>query len=113
MEGLLNLAAFDTFYIADLNAITQQGNHEPLLQNVLAAFPHIQFWLDKGFQTYEVQAQLPRNSLPVLGSECYQTETLNQLGLFIKRFILSLDYSLSGALGAPELFQRLHFGQIS
>ncbi len=104
MEGFLKLAEFDTFYIADLNAITQQGDHESLLKKVLAAFPDIQFWLDKGYQTYESQAQTPVNCLPVLGSECYQDDTLNQLNLFNKRFILSLDYSLSGSLGAPALF---------
>lgn len=104
LEGFLNLAAFDTFYIADLNAITQQGDHEQLLNKVLAAFPDIQFWLDKGYQTYESQIQMPVNCIPVLGSECYQDDMLNQLELFKQRFILSLDYSLSGALGAPALF---------
>lgn len=104
LEGFLNLAAFDTFYIADLNAITQQGDHEQLLNKVATTFPDIQFWLDKGYQTYESQTQTPVNCIPVLGSECYQDDMLNQLELFKQRFILSLDYSLSGALGAPALF---------
>jgi phosphoribosylformimino-5-aminoimidazole carboxamide ribotide isomerase len=101
IEAFLEIYAFDTIYIADLNAITQKGDHQRLITEVLASFPHIQFWIDFGYQRFK---QYPGNYLPVLGSECYSDETVLELKAFKKRFILSLDYSVSEALGAKSLF---------
>ena len=101
IEAFLGVYHFDTIYIADLNAITHQGDHENLIFDVLACFPHILFWIDSGYQRYKKH---PGNYLPVLGSECYRDETLSELDAFDKRFILSLDYSISEALGAKTLF---------
>jgi phosphoribosylformimino-5-aminoimidazole carboxamide ribotide isomerase len=93
---------FDTLYIADLNAITQQGDHARLITEVVACFPHILFWIDSGYQRVK---DYPGNHLPVLGSECYRDETVLELKAFHNRFILSLDYSVSGEeLGAKSLF---------
>ena len=101
INAFLQLYNFDTFYIADLNAITNQGNHDDLIKAVLAFFPQQQFWIDKGFYRYQAQAH---NYIPVLGSECYREDTLAELNGFNKQFILSLDYSANGALGANSLF---------
>jgi phosphoribosylformimino-5-aminoimidazole carboxamide ribotide isomerase len=101
IEAFLSVYDFDTIYIADLNAITRQGNHENLISDVLAYFPHILFWVDSGYQRCK---KYPDNYLPVLGSECYSDETLSELDAFGKRFILSLDYSMSEALGAKSFF---------
>lgn len=101
IKAFLRVYDFDTIYIADLNAITHQGNNELLLTEVLASFPHILFWVDSGYQSIRMQ---PGNYLPVLGSECYSDETVLELKTFNNRFILSLDYSISGALGAKSLF---------
>ncbi|MDD5461204.1 MAG: HisA/HisF-related TIM barrel protein [Methylococcales bacterium] len=101
IKAFLGIYYFDTFYIADLNAITGQGDHEDLISDVLAYFPHILFWIDKGYQCYKKH---PGNYLPVLGSECYSDETLSELDAFDKRFILSLDYSAFEALGSKKLF---------
>ncbi len=92
---------FDTIYIADLNAITHQGDHERLITEVLAFFPSILFWIDSG---YQLPKKYPGNHLPVLGSESYNDETVLELKGFNNRFILSLDYSISEALGAKSLF---------
>ena len=99
--AFLGVYDFDTFYIADLNAITRQGDHERLITEVLTAFPHIIFWIDSGYQRVK---KLPDNYLPVLGSECYSDDSVLELKAFDKRFILSLDYSASGTLGAHSLF---------
>jgi phosphoribosylformimino-5-aminoimidazole carboxamide ribotide isomerase len=101
IEAFLGVYAFDTIYIADLNAITQQGDHERMIAEVLTCFPHILFWIDSGYQRFK---KFPHNYLPVLGSECYSDETVLELKAFNKRFILSLDYSRSEALGAKSLF---------
>ncbi|POZ51098.1 HisA/HisF-related TIM barrel protein [Methylovulum psychrotolerans] len=104
LEAFLSLADFDTFYIADLDAITRQGHHDALLAQVLAAFPQLTFWVDKGYQHAQ---DLPpySNYLPVLGSESYTDGSLSELKAFGGRFVLSLDYSPTGqALGAAELF---------
>lgn len=101
IEAYLEVYGFDTIYIADLNAITQHGNHDQLITKVLACFQNIQFLIDKGYQRSKI---FPVNYLPVLGSECYNDETVTELNAFNNRFILSLDYSKSEKLGANRLF---------
>ncbi|MGZ5011176.1 MAG: HisA/HisF-related TIM barrel protein [Methylobacter sp.] len=109
IEAFLNIYAFNTFYIADLNAITGQGDHDPLIAEVLARFPQIVFWIDKGYQKYDEGVYLPGNMLPVLGSESYRDETIPEIKAFKNNFILSLDYSNSGTLGAESLFSDSTF----
>jgi phosphoribosylformimino-5-aminoimidazole carboxamide ribotide isomerase len=101
IAAFMGIYDFDTVYIADLNAITHQGGHELLIADVLASFPHILFWIDSGYQRFK---KYPDNYLPVLGSECYNDETISEFKAFNKRFILSLDYSTSGELGVKSLF---------
>ncbi len=111
LEAFLAVADFDTFYIADLDAITGQGHHDSLIAQVLAAFPEINFWVDKGYQHQQANT-LPAydNYLPVLGSESYGATTLSELAAFDKRFVLSLDYAPSGvALGAAQLFTEVGY----
>jgi phosphoribosylformimino-5-aminoimidazole carboxamide ribotide isomerase len=101
IEAFLEVYDFDTLYIADLNAITHQGDHDRLITDVLNSFPHLRFWIDRGYQRFK---KYPGNYIPVLGSECYSDETVLELKAFNKHFILSLDYSISEALGAKSLF---------
>ncbi|MDD5321009.1 MAG: HisA/HisF-related TIM barrel protein [Methylococcales bacterium] len=103
IEAFLGVYAFDTVYIADLNAITDQGDHDNLISDILAYFPHILFWVDSGYRRHKKHTG---NYLPVLGSECYSDETLSELDAFDKRFILSLDYSAFEALGSKSLFSN-------
>ena len=105
IEAFLIIFQFDTFYIADLNAITNQGDHSHLITDVLTRFPQITFWIDRGYQKYNQGARVhPGNTLPVLGSESYQNKTIPELKAYKNNFILSLDYSNSYALGAENLF---------
>ena len=109
IKAFLALADFDSFYIADLNAITQQGNHDDLIAKLLKAFPKVSFWVDKGYQQAR---QLPdaTNYLPVLGSESYNEATAAELKDFKNQFVLSLDYSSNGEkLGPDSLFSNTHF----
>lgn len=106
IDAFLGIYAFDTFYIADLNAITDQDNHNPLIARVLTRFPQLTFWIDQGYQKYN---EPRRNMLPVLGSESYRNENISGILAYKNKFILSLDYSNLGALGASSLFSDPSF----
>ncbi len=104
LEGFLKLHAFDTFYIADLDAITEQGNQNDLIEQVLNDFSKITFWVDAGYQ--KTRNFLP-NYLPVLGSECFTDDNFFELAHFQKRFVLSLDFGKNGEkLGAQKFFTQ-------
>lgn len=103
IQAFLGIYDFDTIYIADLNAITCQGNHDHLISEVLTRFPKITFWIDKGYQRYDASLKHPKNYLPVLGSECYRDDNISEIKAFGNNFILSLDFSKSGALGASSV----------
>ena len=104
IEAFLGIYAFDTFYIADLNAITDQSDNNRLIIEVLIRFSHITFWIDQGYQQYAQRPQQIGNMRPVLGSESYLNDNISEIKAYKNNFILSLDYSNSGALGAPSLF---------
>jgi phosphoribosylformimino-5-aminoimidazole carboxamide ribotide isomerase len=104
IQAFVNTYRFDTIYLADLNAITLQGNHNHLINNVLVYFPELMFWIDRGYQYPKERLTFPDNYLPVLGSESYSDDNILELKTFANKFILSLDYSLSGTLGANSLF---------
>lgn len=86
-----------TLYLADLNAIVQNGDNSVLLVRVLQQYPDIEFWLDCG---QPVCLDAP-NYLPVLGTECCDSATIART----ERFILSLDFSPQNQpLGEARLF---------
>jgi len=89
IEAFLSLFDFDTFYIADLDAITSLGNHDRLIAEVEAAFPELTFWLDQG---YRQAPDKPKRHWQVVGTESYGDESLDAVAQFNQRFILSLDY---------------------
>jgi phosphoribosylformimino-5-aminoimidazole carboxamide ribotide isomerase len=97
---------FTTVYIADLNAISSQADNARLLTEVLVAFPMITFWIDFGYPFCNNDFRHHNNFVPVLGSESFLEETIAELSKFNKKFILSLDYSGSGELGAKTLFKE-------
>jgi phosphoribosylformimino-5-aminoimidazole carboxamide ribotide isomerase len=104
LNGFLKLHAFDTFYIADLNAITGQGIQTDLIEKVLHHFSTITFWVDAGYQ--KKRNFLP-NYLPVLGSECFTNDNFVELANFEKCFVLSLDFGRNGEkLGSQNFFTQ-------
>lgn len=104
MGAYLNLYEFQTFYIADLDALEKKGGHETLILTVAEHFPEHSFWLDSGFPPCPLTDSPPKNIKTVLGSESFQNETVNLLETYAKDFILSLDYSPKAGLGASSLF---------
>lgn len=109
IDAFLGLYDFDCLYIADLNAIIGQGNHDLLIADVLVRYPQITFWVDKGYQKYDASVPIAGNFLPVLGSESYQNDNLAEIKAFKNNFILSLDYSGKNALGPECLFSNPEF----
>ena len=104
LNGFLRLHAFDTLYIADLNAITQNGDNSTLIRQVLNDFPTITFWIDAG---KILPQKLPKNYMPILGSEYMDENFISYFVQFHHQFILSLDYGANGErLGATELWQE-------
>ncbi len=109
INSFLKLFPFSIFYIADLDAITRQGNNGDLVGNVLKLFPETVFWIDSGYPLYDNGFRQYENYLPVLGSESFQDEQIAELSKFDRRFILSLDYSATGEMGAKSLFLKETF----
>lgn len=101
IEAFLQLNDFDIIYVADLNAITQQGDNETLIHDVLQHYPLITFWLDAGYQSPNLAFAGASNYRPVLGSECC---TAKQMAV-TKNALLSLDFSSHNErLGETALF---------
>jgi phosphoribosylformimino-5-aminoimidazole carboxamide ribotide isomerase len=97
---------FETTYIADLNAITRSGSNSELLADVLATYPNITFWVDIGYPITNEDFLCRKNFIPVLGSESFHDGNIVGIEKFNKNFILSLDYSINGPIGAPGLFSK-------
>ena len=95
---------FGTVYIADLNAITRQGNHNELVREILLSFPDIEFWLDCGFPLPDFGPLPANNYVQVVGSESLTETNLGELTGLNRNFILSLDFSSAGPMGAGSLF---------
>jgi phosphoribosylformimino-5-aminoimidazole carboxamide ribotide isomerase len=104
IRAFMDLFDFDTFYIADLNALSSQGDHDLLIDKIIAQFPDKEFWIDRGNRSSTSLRTLPDNHIPVLGSESFEAKRVQSIKNCRERFILSLDYSFSGALGVETLF---------
>ena len=94
----------DCIYLADLNAITRQCSNADLIKAVLSAYPALTFWVDAGYPLPDEAVLDFVNFTPVLGSESFHNDMLDELRTFGKAYILSLDYSAAGELGATSLF---------
>lgn len=105
LHAYLSLYAFDTFYLADLNAIQGDPVHQGLLTWLLQRYPNLNFWIDSGYQEQPGLFQQFANYFPVLGSESYQHHNYQTLAHFQQRYILSLDFQGAKALGAAELYR--------
>jgi phosphoribosylformimino-5-aminoimidazole carboxamide ribotide isomerase len=106
LSAYLSLYPFKTFYLADLDAITQNRHQQNLIEAMLAGFPELSFWIDSGLQRQpELYNRFP-NHYPVLGSEAYAEDQLEAFTHFNQDFILSLDFSGATSLGPEQLFRR-------
>lgn len=101
LHGFLAHYPFQTFYIADLDAIKGTGYHRDLIQTLANEYPAIEFWLDEGSQ-FNHLTPLAANITPVIGTESQllPPEPRQQ------DFILSLDFAGDTALGHAAWFEQ-------
>src|SRR5215470_13612252 len=110
LRGLRSLAPFSTVYIADLDAIAGEGDHNDLLRALPPVAPGIAFWLDGGFGTgAAARAAVSDGVTPVLGSESLASaQELATAGAMFgaREIVLSLDYRGGQFMGPAELEER-------
>jgi phosphoribosylformimino-5-aminoimidazole carboxamide ribotide isomerase len=101
IDAFLQINDFSVIYVADLNAITQQGDNQALIHDVLQRYPLITFWLDAGYSSPSLAFAGLSNYRPVLGSECCSAQQMTTT----KNALLSLDFSAHDEpLGEARLF---------
>ncbi|MBN9065990.1 MAG: nickel transporter [Rhizobiales bacterium] len=113
-DGLRTLYPFQTFYIADLDAIEGRGPNSAALARLQAMAQPPQLWVDAGFANAErLAGALAEPSIsPVLGTESQQDDTLLRRFRDHPDLILSLDFFSDGFRGPasipdePELWPR-------
>ena len=107
-RSYLSVFPFQTFYLADLNAIAGAGNNHHLIAQMLATWPDLNLWIDSGLQPFAVphRATSARRVRHVLGTETGLT--FEQLEYYTRESdcILSLDYHGRELLGSPELLEQ-------
>lgn len=104
IDAFRQLFAINTVYVADLDAITNQGENTALINQCLENFPELNFWIDSGYFSSDNPLLPLPNYMPVLGSESFNEANVFEIQQFDQNFILSLDYSQCGKMGATALF---------
>jgi phosphoribosylformimino-5-aminoimidazole carboxamide ribotide isomerase len=107
VEGLLKLYPFRTIYIADIDAITNTGNHFEQIELLSGLYPHITWWVDNGVRNVNARIlYVPQaNIRAVFGSEHIHTlqDYRAMSYAYESRHVLSLDKLDDAELGATEL----------
>lgn len=94
IKAFRQIYPFETFYIADLNAIRNSGHHHELILEMLAKYPDCEFWIDEGKQQGNSSFH-GHNYKSVYGSEAQVSE----LQTMQANEILSLDFMQGQFLG--------------
>jgi phosphoribosylformimino-5-aminoimidazole carboxamide ribotide isomerase len=108
VSSFLELYPFKTFYIADLDAIQNTGNHFHIIENIAKNNPDCKIWLDAGIELINKERSnySSKNIKLVLGSENkLSREELINLTKNRAELILSLDYIDNELIENPYLMQ--------
>ncbi|KAF3982806.1 MAG: hypothetical protein HFP81_10740 [Methylococcales symbiont of Hymedesmia sp. n. MRB-2018] len=106
LQGFLSIYPFKRFYIADINAITDSGNNQQLIDKLINQYSSIEFWLDNGKKIQQLSLSNDDKYISVIGSECQNTMDFYSEIEKIKQTILSLDFFPdTGYKGPIELMQ--------
>jgi len=108
-QALLELYPFDQLYIADLNAIQKRSNHQEIITNIKARYPHIQIWLDAGIsRAIDLNAWQKLELNWVIGSESLRKldDYLSLKKLCEENHVLSLDFAAQGYRGPSKLIKE-------
>ena len=107
VKGLLKLYPFRTIYMADIDAITNNGNHFEQIELLSGLYPQVTWWIDNGVRN--VNARLlyapQANIRAVFGSENIHTlqDYRAMSYAYASRHVLSLDKLDDTELGTAEL----------
>ncbi|MDB5408528.1 MAG: nickel transporter [Rhodospirillales bacterium] len=111
LAGLLSVAPFRSLYIADLDAITGEGDHRAALGLLAREAPQLEIWVDGGYATTEAPGHMGlRGIVPVFGSETLRdADQLLAAGATFGEtgFVLSLDYRGGRFMGPAEVEQSV------
>lgn len=106
VEGLLKLYPFRTIYIADIDAISNTGNHFEKIELLSGEYPQVVWWVDNG--VCNVNARIlyapQANIRAVFGSEnIHNLQDYRAISdAYTSRQVLSLDKLDNAELGAAE-----------
>lgn len=105
VRGLLSIYPFETFYIADLDAIERKGDNNAALIELKCEFPNLAFWVDNGAADLaSAQCWLDADlGHLVLGSETQKDSALARRFCTDARVVLSLDYRNEEFVGPAAL----------
>lgn len=95
VQGFMKLYPFSQLYIADLNAIQKRGNHDDVITDIRAAYPHLDIWLDSGISdAHALKTPDYMDLCHVVGSETLpDLKAYQQLQQRLEDdFVLSLDF---------------------
>ncbi len=107
IDGLLSIYPFKIIYIADLNAITNTGSNQKIIDNIIQQYCTIEFWIDNGKTADTISIASDFKYRPILGSENQKSISLQKISSLPKNCILSLDFfPNSGYSGPAELLNN-------
>lgn len=110
VRSYLRIYPFRTLYVADLDAIEQQGDNREVIQALALEYPDLEIWLDSGLSLVGHYLQNPETlSLRIILS----TESIHSASAAVSLmrdhgrhpFILSVDYRSGGFLGSPGILR--------
>ena len=105
VRGLLAVYPFPTLYVADLDAIQNNGNNLPALRRIRAEFSALQMWVDNGAADLAaLEALIDADlAIPVIGSELQRDSKLIARHRGSRRIVLSLDFRGDAFQGPGEI----------
>ena len=108
-RAYLSVFAFRTFYIADLDAIENNGNNHSTITRMLETFTDIKLWIDAGLDPFIKARSQPFHDRVsnVLGSETNISPEQVYDHAQAADCILSLDFDDRGFLGNEEILKRV------
>jgi len=104
-RGLLSIHAFETIYVADLDAIEGRANNDIALDRLGEAFPGVALWVDNGIADASRARDwlASRTGSLVLGSESQRDPGTIRALASDPRVVLSLDFRGAAFAGPPTL----------
>ena len=107
VDGLLKLYPFRTIYIADIDAISNTGNHFEQIELLSAKYPDVMWWVDNGIGNVNARILYSHQVYirAVFGSEnIHNLQDYQSLSeAYEHRHVLSLDKFDNVELGAEDL----------